>query len=377
MFVVSGLERGGAETQLLRTAGRLAERGWDVAVLSFLPCPADAWTDEFGAPGVRVCSLGSGSGIGKFSGFVRARAVIRRLAPDVLVGFMFHGIITVRILGRMYRVPGIVSAIRNERDRRYRERLLRLTNRLTDAVTVMSQGLATDLVRRGIAAPARLHVIPNGVDTERFNVPGERRIQVRKELAADENDFLWLAAARLTRQKDYPNLFRGFSELARRSARARLVIAGEGPLREDLTSIVERLELGDRVHFLGLRRDMPELYAASDALVLSSAWEGMPGVILEAMASKRPVVATTVGAVPELVAGNAGQFLAPPGDHAALADAMFQMMELPDDSRNELAEAGYRRVRAEYSVNRTIDMWEDLFRKLLAKDGGGRRDSAS
>ena len=377
MFVVSGLEPGGAETQLVRTAGRLAERGWGVSVLSFLPYAADAWTDELGHSRVRVCSLGSGAAISKYSGFFRARAVIRGLAPDVLVGFMFHGIITARVHGRMCRVPAIVSAIRAERDRWYRERLLRLTERFTDAVTVMSRGLATDLVRRRIAAPAHMHVIPNGVDTAHFAVPEERRFQVRKELAAGASNFLWLAAGRLVQEKDYPNLIRGFSELARRNARARLVIAGDGPLRDDLGSMVERLNLGDRVRFLGLRRDMPDLYAASDALVLSSGWEGMPGVVLEAMASKKPVVATSVGAVPELLAGDAGRFLVPPRDHGALADAMYRMMELSVDARNELAEAGYGRVRAEYSVNRAIDMWEDLFRILLARNGRDRRGSAS
>ena len=120
---------------------------------------------------------------------------------------------------------------------------------------------------------------------------------------------------------------------------------------------------------------MPELYAASDALVLSSAWEGMPGVVLEAMASKKPVVSTSVGAVPELLVGDAGRFLVPPGDPVALADAMERMMELPDGTRNEIAEAGYLRVSAEFSVSRIISMWEGLFLGLISKGHDRSRNS--
>ena len=188
-----------------------------------------------------------------------------------------------------------------------------------------------------------------------------------------EDQFLWLAVGRLSEAKDYPNLLHAFSALSQCHPDARLMIAGDGPLRSDLDSLIQRLGVDMQVSLLGLRLDMPALYAASDALVLSSAWEGMPVVILEAMASSTPVVATSVGAVPEMVSDGVSGFVVPPKDHQSLANAMEQMMGLPERTRQAFGQAGYIRVKAEFSRDSVIDKWEELFRHLLgskaARDG--------
>ena len=160
--------------------------------------------------------------------------------------------------------------------------------------------------------------------------------------------------------------------LAQRRADTQLAIAGEGPLRDDLSRQINDLGLSDRVRLLGLRDDMPDLYYASDALVLSSAWEGMPVVMLEAMASATPIVSTAVGAVPELVTDGESGFVVPPGDHIALADAMERMMDLSNEDRHALGEAGHDRVRSEFSLDRVIDKWEDLFNRLLESKARGQ-----
>ena len=297
--------------------------------------------------------------------------VIKRVRPDILVGFMFHGIMTARIVGRLTGVPAIVSSIRSERDGPFREKAIRATDRFTDAVTIMSNHLASQLADRRIASRSHTFVIPNAVEVERFDTD-ICRSRTRKHLGVTDNRFLWLAAGRLTPAKDYPNLIRAFSALAQRRRDTQLVIAGEGPLRDDLSRQINDLGLSDRARLLGLRDDMPDLYRASDALVLSSAWEGMPNVVLEAMASATPVVATAVGAVPELVTDGESGFVVPPRDHIALADAMERMMDIPQDARQAFGEAGYDRVRSEFSLDRVIDKWEDLFNRLLESKARGQ-----
>ena len=311
-FVISGLERGGAERQLVGIANALTGRGWNVTVVSYLPFSKTSLRWELNHSDVKVISLNSSAGIGRYAGLVRVASVIRRIRPDILVGFMFHGMMTARIVGRLTRVPVIVSSVRNERDGLARERMMAATDRLSDAVTIMSSHLASKLTETGVARRSHTFVIPNAVDIGRFDT-GVCRARTRAELGVAEDRFMWLAAGRLTPAKDYPNLIRAVSELAQRWGDVEVVIAGEGSLQDELTHQIRDLGLSDRVRLLGLRDDMPDLYRASDALVLSSAWEGMPNVVLEAMACQRPVVATAVGAVAELVMDGGVRVRSPAG----------------------------------------------------------------
>ena len=365
MFVISGLERGGAEYQLVTTAAGLSKRGWRVTILSYLPFSPSSWTSELQGSRVRLLTLNVSLGTMKFTVFLGALRVINRLKPDVLVGFMFHGIMTARIAGRLTGVPAIVSSIHSERDGSFREQVMRATDRLTDAVTVLSQQLATELAQRRIAALEHIHVIPNSVDVPRFamRLYGYR---TRELLRIPHDQFLWLAAGRLDEAKDYPNLLHAFSELSNGRPNVRLIVAGEGPLRSELESLIRHLGIEGRVSLLGLCQDMPALYAASDAFVLSSAWEGMPNVVLEAMASATPVVATSVGAVPEVVTNGKSGLIVPPRDHQALARAMELVMVMPHRMRMAFGTAGYDRMQCEFSPESIIDKWEDLFDRLLA-----------
>ena len=160
MFVTSGLERGGAENQLVGTAAALSDRGWNVTVLSFLPFSANSWATELENTGVSLLTLSASSGLRKYCSFVDAVRHIRRLKPDILVGFMFHGIMAARIAGRLTGVSANVSSIHSERDGTFRERILGATDRLTDAVTVMSRHLASELVRRQVMSNPMCTLFP-------------------------------------------------------------------------------------------------------------------------------------------------------------------------------------------------------------------------
>ena len=372
MFVISGLEKGGAEKQLVVLASELVRRGWQVAVLSYLAFSPTSYASELRTAGVTTLTLDARTGGRRYLSTIGALRAIRRFRPDILVGFMFHGIMTARFAARICGVPANVSALRNQRDRRFREWFLGTTDRLANAVTIMSPRLAADLVDRRVVRAFDTCVIPNAVDPSQFEIDPSR---ARGHLEVAKNDFLWLAAGRLTRQKDYPTLLRAFSSLSQRRPDACLIIAGDGPLWKELSSLILRLDLDTRVQLLGLRRDMPILYAASDALVLSSAWEGMPGVVLEAMASRLPVVATSVGAVPEMVENGTHGFVVPPKDHILLADAMQRVMDLPEESRREIGERACSRIHREFLPERVVDMWEELFDRLL-HDKRGNSDDA-
>ena len=205
MFVISGLERGGAENQLVAIANGLAGRGWRVTVLSYLPFSEDSLLSEIHESEVTVLTLNASDGIRRFASLISAASVIRRQRPDVLVGFMYHGMMTARLPRLLLGVRARVSSIHNERDSPVRERLLGLTDGMADAVTVLSSSLADELCRRGVTTASRVRVIPNFVDIDRFAPDGSRQ-ETRRRVGHISNDrFLWLAAGRLAVQKGLPD----------------------------------------------------------------------------------------------------------------------------------------------------------------------------
>lgn len=364
MFVISGLERGGAEVQLVGLANGLTVRGWNVTVVSYSPFSDHSLAQELRAARVRTITLNARPGLLRYASIVSAASVIRQAKPDILVGVMFHGIVTARLLGRMLGVTANVSSVHSERHGRNRERLLRLTRTMTDAVVALSAGLGEALVRQGVAKKNHTVVVPNAIDIGGFQ-PELGRNEARSELGVADDRFLWLAAGRLEREKDYPTMLRAFQAVARQHPEATLIIAGAGSQATSLQALIERLGLSNQAQLIGLRTDIPNILSASDAFVLSSAWEGMPVAVLEAMACRRPVVATSVGAIPDLIQNGRSGSLVPPGDSAALADAMERAMEISPEAAGSLVDEAHAHLVAMCSNAVVLDSWETLFDRLL------------
>ena len=146
-----------------------------------------------------------------------------------------------------------------------------------------------------------------------------------------------------------------------------LLIAGDGPLRSSISQLADDLGLFKRVQFLGMRNDVAELMAAVDAYVMSSAWEGLPMVLLEAAASSLPIVATDVGGNREIVRDGVNGFLVPGKNSVALAEAMLAMERLPSESRLSMGAVGRAHVSRHYSLPVVVDEWERIYRSLLEK----------
>ena len=186
----------------------------------------------------------------------------------------------------------------------------------------------------------------------------------RRELGCPANACVILSVARLVAEKDHATLLAAFRQLAERDPQVRLWLAGDGPLRATLTAQVERWGLAERVVFLGFRADVPRLLAGSDLLAITSLREGLPNVALEAMAARRPVVATAVAGTPELVKDGETGLLVPPGAPAALAGALASLAADPV-RRHQMGERGRRRVEQWFEESVALDRWEDYLLRLL------------
>jgi len=368
LFLSTSMGMGGADKQVLCAAHELHSRGYDVLIVSLTTLGPMGL--EARASGIPTESLEMRRGVPDPRGLLRLVRLVRAWRPDVLHSHMVHANLMARALRVLIPVPAMVSTIHNI----YEVGPLwmaayRLTNPLVDHMTIISQAAADRFVTEKIVPKRLLTVIPNGVDTERFRtVPDGARESVRTSLGLAQ-EFVWLAVGRFEIAKDYANMLRGFARVRERYPQTILLLVGRGALQAETEALAQALGLGRSVRFLGVRDDVPELMRAADGYVMSSAWEGMPIVLLEASAAGLPVVTTLVGGNHEVVLENETGFLVPPRDSDALGLAMLRLMESPEARRRSMGKRGREHVRLHYGLGRVVDRWEELYREVWARKG--------
>jgi glycosyltransferase involved in cell wall biosynthesis len=368
LFLSTSMGMGGADQQLLSAARELRARGHDIMIVSLTPL--GAMGIEARAEGFRAESLGMARGVPDPRGLVRLVRLVRAWRPDVIHSHMVHANLLARVLRVLAPVPALVSTIHNITEG---GALLmagyRASNALVDHMTIISQAAAARFIRDRIVPSRLLTVIPNGVDPRQFaRVAPETRAALRRSLELGD-EFVWLAVGRFELAKDYPNMLRAFASVRERQPGSLLLLVGEGALQAEAEALTHTLGLAPAVRFLGVRRDVPDVMRASDGYVMSSAWEGMPMVLLEAAAAGLPIVTTNVGGTGEVVADGSSGFLAPARDPAALAAAMTRLMALPEADRRAMGEQGRERVMSRFSLVRVVERWEALYRAVLDRKG--------
>jgi glycosyltransferase involved in cell wall biosynthesis len=369
-FIVTRLELAGAEKQLVQIATGLSERGWQVSVLSMMP--PTAHEAELRKKRVTVTTLGMGRGSPNPSYLFKAASIFRTWKPQVLCTFNYHADVLGRFAGKLAGVPVITSSIRNENfGGGFRDALIKYTNFLAPQMTTNSTLAAKSLIARGLIAEKNMRVIPNGIRLEPYAFNAKARAALRSEWGITEDEFVWLAVGRLEEQKDFKTLLQAFGKLFN----GRLLVAGEGPMLGELKTDANNLGLKERVRFLGLRKDIPHVLSAVDAFVLSSAWEGLPNVVMEALAASKPVVATDVGGVRELVEENKSGFIVPAKSPDALSSAMQKLMMLMPAQRTDMGRYGFEHVKKTYSLESVTTQWEQFFTSLIQRAEGSVRSN--
>lgn len=361
LMVITGLGMGGAERVAADLADALAADGYEVLMV-YLTGDIQVRPRN---PDVGTRGLGIDSVFGILAGYRRLRRIVREFRPAIIHSHMFHATLLTRMLRLSMPVPRMISTMHtgHPRQRRLRSWAYRLTDRLTDISTNVSCEAVDAFTASRAVGAGRMVAIHNGIDVDIFRPSTSARAASRRELGVGEHCRMVLAVGRLNWSKDYPNLFDALLRLPA-DLDYRLFIAGDGPLRAQLEAAVAARGLGDRVRFLGIRRDVPALMCACDVFVLPSVWESFGLVVAESMACEGVVVATDSGGVREVL-GDAG-FLVPPRDPAAFAEALTQAMSLSDAAAAELGAAARQRIVEQYSFARARTKWRELYRSMLA-----------
>ena len=358
MLGITCLGVGGAERLVTALADHFVSRGHEV-VLVFFHGDAELRPSDSRVQLVNLNMKRTPPGVAR--ALKELRKLILIFQPDVVNSHLVHANILIRLLRAFTLMPRLISSAHNTNEEgRFRMLAYRLTDRLADISTNVSEEAVRAFEDQGALLPGRMLAIHNGIDTDDFVFDQAARNRIRASLLISDDTPLIVSVGRLWEQKDYPSLLKAMSDLARRPVEFRVAIAGDGPLRSELEALAKSLGIADQVHFLGVRHDVPALMSACDVFVLSSASEGFGLVVAEAMACGRVVVATDSGGVKEVV-GEVG-YLVPPRDNEALSNAIGRALRLSDTERKAMGEVARKRVIDKFSLAATADQYLAVYR---------------
>jgi L-malate glycosyltransferase len=365
-LVIGQLGLGGAEKQLVLLAKGLHQRGLDVCVLVMIGNGVrEAGLREAGVP---VIQLGM-QPLPDWRAYpelivtlARMASQLRRFRPTVVHGFLFHSYVMGAIAARMARVPVVVAGrSRDDFKRGHRIQLFieKIATRLTDLLVANAHAVAT-CVHDGERVPRnKVTVVYNGIPPDGF-VPAQ-------PAEVDTVLPVLLCVANLRSYKGHVHLFDALALLRDRGLPCTLLLAGDGPDRAALHARAAELRID--VRFLGQRTDVDRLLARADLAVLPSLTEGMSNAVMEAMAAGRPVVATAVGGIPELLADGRGA-LVPPADPAALANAIadvFGNRSAAEQMAQRAKDWTRLNLHADVMVQKHIAIYNELLEQRCAE----------
>lgn len=362
--LIKSLGRGGAESLLPLTIRHRGD-GFDYAVGYFLPWK-DALVAEVEAAGAPTHCFRAGSALAMLARVPATARWLRREGVDLVHCHLPLAGLVGRLAGRLAGIP-VVYTEHNLQERYHRATALanRLSWRLQDLAVAVSGDVAASIGRR-LDPRVPVEVVLNGIDVDHLPASADAAAAVRRRfgIAADaplvgtvavfrsqKRLDIWLDAARL---------------LADARPDARFLLVGDGPLRSELEERARRLGLEERVVFTGLQDDSKPFFAALDVYMMSSEFEGLPLALLEAMASRRAVVTTPAGGIPEVIEDGKNGMLVPFGDAAALAAAAVALLA-DGEARRGLGAAARRRVEEDFSVARMAAQLEGFYREVVAR----------
>ena len=364
--VLSSFGLGGQERVALDLARHQRRAGHFVTAISLATPPDGPVAEEFRAVGVRTETIAKGSGVDaslpvRLAGFLRDERV------EVVHTHNPHALIYGAPAAQLARAAVVHTKHGANPDVARRRWLRRIASTLADACVAVTPALAALATRDQECDPSLLHVIPNGIDTSLFKPNPEARRRVRAELGIPEQAWVVGTVGRLAAEKNQTLLVDAMAPLL--DERRQLVIVGDGPERQRLHERVEATLRGAYVHLLGARSDVADLLTAFDVLVLSSKTEGLPLVLLEAMATELPVVSTAVGGIPDVIEDGVTGFLFPAGDKAALTKALVRLVGSQELGR-DIGVAARRVVAANHSLEHMASGYQALYESVVTTNRG-------
>ncbi len=346
VVITTSLAAGGAEKQAVLIANGLA-RSQPVSLVTLTD--ADFLVDRVSKDVNYVCL--DMSNVGAFTRnpkeLRRCVRILKDLGPESVISLNFPAqflVFASQNLGLL--VNHVISERQESLGGRARVLLRHAMYRKASKITANTRATAEAIRVAHLASASDVVIVPNIVEAANL-----------ASLVSASGRFNWIAIGRLDRQKDFESLLRAMKIVSLAMPDVKLTIVGRGGEQAALSKLADHLGL-TTVEFLGERTDAMELLSASDALVLSSRWEGVPNVVLEAGVRGVPVVATDVGGVRDALPSESYGFLVRPGEPAELAESMMRLMAYTQTQRRQLGSAAARHMKVNFSEAMSIALWQ-------------------
>ena len=247
----------------------------------------------------------------------------------------------------------------------YRALLYRFTNFLSDLNVNVSYEATDKFIEDKVFDKEKTITVVNGIDINKYKKYSSIRSEFRKKFSLSEEDTIFINVASLTSQKDHINLLNAYYYVLNKGLnKSHLYIVGDGPLRNELENEINRLDIKNKVTLLGLRKDIDKLLNMADIFVLSSAWEGLPLVVAEAMAAEKVVISTDCGGVKEIIDDK--RSLVDIKNHIALGDKMLEFVSLSADLKLEIGLKNRTKVKNAYSLDSMAERWDNIYKNFKA-----------
>ena len=366
LHVIATLDRAGSEKQLVDLCRKLDRSRFQPAVCCLTR--GGPFAADLRRAGVPLHLLNK-RGRWDLRVIWRARRLIREFEPHIVHTWLP----TANTLGRVAAlaaggVPVLIASERSKDAWKGAARLIadRILAKRTTRLVTNAEAVRDFLVNEIELPKEKIRVIRNGLDLAEFDAAAARGPS--EALPDPEGCMVVGTVGRLERQKGMMDLLAAFALLPSDLQDAKLWIVGDGPLKRELQRQAAETGMTERVRFLGVRSDVPALMRRFDLFALSSLWEGLPNVALEAMAARRAVVATKVDGTPEAVTHGWTGMLVPPSNPGVLAQAIERLLR-DAELRRKYGEAGRQKVEQRFGLDRMVTETQEMYREALAEAG--------
>jgi glycosyltransferase involved in cell wall biosynthesis len=365
MLLATSLNMGGAEMQVVALAKEFRAIGHQVALVSMIA--PKYFRQSLLDSGVDVFCLDMRPGLPNPAAIFRLNSLVKQWGAEIVHSHMLHANMLASVanfFGGNFKLVSTAHSYDEFGGSRFRILFSRFCSRYCQFMTNVSKAGMERYFDLGVMKPKRDALVYNGLKFQEFR--DRNKSPIPSELVGRPHAFVWLSVGRLVRVKNFLNLIAA-AKILRESTSVdfSILIAGEGPDRSELSHQIEMAGLQRHVFLLGVRHDLPEVLAAVDGFVLPSNMEGMPMVLLEAVASSCPIVATDVGGVAEVIEEAGLGWLVPPRNSRDLANAMQEVMSIPKSKMEGMAEAARDKMSSKFELSVIANQWSSIYSSVI------------